>query len=62
MWRIAIEKVRTPIGHNLKAKVKKGSINKAILVRTKKAVRRKGGGFIVIIPHEYTLYIAQSRE
>ena len=43
---VAIKKARTPMGRNLKAKVKKGSVNKAILIRTKKATRRKDGSSI----------------
>jgi large subunit ribosomal protein L14 len=34
------------VGRNLKAKIKKGSVSKAILIRTKKPTRRKDGSSI----------------
>ena len=43
---ISVKKVRTNTGLNTKAKVKKGSVNKAIILRTKKATLRKDGSSI----------------
>jgi large subunit ribosomal protein L14 len=43
---VTVKKAKTPVGRNLKAKVKKGSVNKAILIRTKKPTNRKDGSNI----------------
>lgn len=43
---VTVKKAKTPVGRNLKAKVKKGSVNKAILIRTRKPTSRKDGSSI----------------
>ena len=40
------KKIKTAIGVNAKAKVKKGSVNKAVILRTKKPTLRKDGSSI----------------
>ena len=43
---LSVKKVKTAIGVNAKAKVKKGSVNKAVILRTKKPTLRKDGSSI----------------
>ena len=43
---LSVKKIKTAIGVNAKAKVKKGSVNKAVILRTKKPTLRKDGSSI----------------
>ena len=43
---VTVKKAKAPVGRNSKTKVKKGSVNKAILIRTKKSIKRKDGSSI----------------
>ena len=58
---VTIKKAKTPVGRNLKAKVKKGSVNKAILIRTKKSIRRKDGSSLNFAENATLLLNAQEQ-
>lgn len=58
---VTVKKAKTPVGRNLKAKVKKGSVNKAILIRTKKSTRRKDGSSISFAENATLLLNAQEQ-
>jgi len=58
---VTVKKAKTPVGLNLKAKVKKGSVNKAILIRTKKPTRRKDGSSISFAENATLLLNAQEQ-
>lgn len=49
------------MGRNLKAKVKKGSVNKAILIRTRKPLQRKDGSSISFAENATLLLNAQEQ-
>ena len=58
---VTVKKAKTPVGRNLKAKVKKGSVNKAILIRTKKPTKRKDGSSISFAENATLLLNAQEQ-
>lgn len=58
---VTVKKAKTPVGRNLKAKVKKGSVNKAILIRTKKPTKRKDGSTISFAENATLLLNAQEQ-
>tara|TARA_B100000768_G_C11231429_1_gene355242 strand:- start:523 stop:909 length:387 start_codon:yes stop_codon:yes gene_type:complete len=58
---VAVKKAKIPVGRNLKAKVKKGSVNKAILIRTRKPLQRKDGSSISFAENATLLLNAQEQ-
>jgi large subunit ribosomal protein L14 len=58
---VAVKKAKIPVGRNLKVKVKKGSVNKAILIRTKKPLQRKDGSSISFAENATLLLNAQEQ-
>ena len=58
---VAVKKAKIPVGRNLKVKVKKGSVNKAILIRTRKPLQRKDGSSISFAENATLLLNAQEQ-
>jgi large subunit ribosomal protein L14 len=58
---VAVKKAKIPVGRNLKVKVKKGSVNKAILIRTRKSLQRKDGSSISFAENATLLLNAQEQ-
>ena len=58
---VAVKKAKIPVGRNLKAKVKKGSVNKAILIRTRKPLQRTAGSSISFAENATLLLNAQEQ-
>jgi large subunit ribosomal protein L14 len=56
-----VKKAKIPVGRNLKVKVKKGSVNKAILIRTRKPLQRKDGSSISFAENATLLLNAQEQ-
>ena len=58
---VAVKKAKIQVGRNLKVKVKKGSVNKAILIRTRKPLQRKDGSSISFAENATLLLNAQEQ-